>query len=76
MSTPGDEGSVLVIRAWQERQVRARLLGEQGDRHTEAVAEGVEDICAAVRAWLCPQDHDEYHDHDRAGTGEDDPLRP
>lgn len=48
----GGASGVLVIRAWQEQDVRARLLGEHGDAHTEAVAEGVEGICAAVREWL------------------------
>jgi hypothetical protein len=53
--TPPERASVLVIRAWTDRQtgVRARLLaGEKPAGSGSATASGIEDICAMVRSWL------------------------
>ena len=53
-----DRGEVLLIRAWQETggepgSVRARLLSAgPGEAADVDVADGVEEICAAVRRWL------------------------
>jgi hypothetical protein len=52
---PAERASVLVIRAWNDRQtgVRARLLaGEEPAGTRSATASGIEDICGVVRKWL------------------------
>jgi hypothetical protein len=50
-----DPGRVLLLRVWRDPSPRARLLTVregQGAPTTVAVADGVDDICDAVRTWL------------------------
>jgi hypothetical protein len=56
VSTPG---GVLIVRVWSEHEVeglRARVIdaseGDESLRATVAVAAGIDDIVAVLRAWL------------------------
>jgi len=45
-------GGALLLRVWNEDGLRARLLGVDAPYRTVATAQGADEICAAVRAWL------------------------
>lgn len=56
---PTERAAVLIIRAWMESdsgsEVRARLTSRPDVTSKEgsvSAAAGVDEICAAVRAWL------------------------
>lgn len=55
----GGRTAALLLRVWFEEggaQPRARLLTATGsDPQTVATAQGVDDICTAVRTWLTRQ---------------------
>jgi hypothetical protein len=51
--TGGGAGAALLVRAWREGGVlRARLLAVEPPHRTVATAQGADDVCDAVRAWL------------------------
>ena len=44
--------AALLLRVWYEDGLRARLLGVDAPYRTVATAQGADEICDAVRAWL------------------------
>jgi len=49
---PVDAGAALILRVWRDDGLRARLLAVDPPQRTVATAQGVDEICDAVRAWL------------------------